>query len=91
MRQENTRKKRIHFILSREEWLVLCQVSGGKRRPVEKTTIQEAVRMLARFGGFLGRRQDKDPGIKTLWIGIRRFTDIINGWNLSKLKDVGEG
>lgn len=78
-------------ILSEEEWQVLCQVSVGKRRQMEKSTIQEAVRMLAKLGGFLGRHGDKQPGIKTLWIGIRRFTDIMNGWNLSKQKDVGKG
>lgn len=78
-------------ILSKEEWQVLCRVCAGKRKQMEKSTIQEAVRMLAKLGGFLGRHGDNQPGIKTLCIGIRRFTDIMNGWNLSKQKDVGKG
>jgi len=28
------------------------------------------------LGGFLGRRRDGEPGIKTLWRGWRRLADI---------------
>lgn len=47
--------------------------------------------MIAKLGGFLGRKGDKEPGVKTLWIGIRRFNDIMYGWNISKQKDMGKG
>jgi hypothetical protein len=49
------------------------------------------VRMIVKLVGFLTRKEGKEPGIKTLWIGIRRFTDIMRGWHIAKQKDVGKG
>lgn len=77
----------VSTILSKEEVMVLSRVS--KKRTI--TTIREGVRQLAKLGGFLARKGDKDPGVKTLWLGIRRFHDIMEGWRLAKKKDVGKG
>jgi hypothetical protein len=74
-------------ILTKEEVAVLCRVS----RKRTMTTVREGVVQLAKLGGFLARKGDKDPGVKTLWIGIRRFTDIMEGWHLAQQKDVGKG
>ncbi len=76
-------------ILTKEEWDVLCTVSK-KKKEVPKT-IHEGVMMIAKLGGFLARKGDKEPGVKTLWIGIRRFTDIMQGWKMAQQKDVGKG
>jgi len=78
-------------ILTPEEWQVLCLVTKIKGKTKVKETIQNAVKMLAKLGGFLGRKGDKQPGVKTLWIGIRRFNDIMYGWNVSNQKDMGKG
>ncbi len=32
----------------------------------------EAVRMIASLGGFLGRKGDGEPGVKTIWLGLGR-------------------
>jgi hypothetical protein len=37
------------------------------------------IRLIARFGGFLGRKGDGEPGAKTLWIGLQRVTDFAAG------------
>jgi hypothetical protein len=29
------------------------------------------------FGGFLGRKSDGEPGIKTLWLGFARIRDFV--------------
>ncbi|MEG4342862.1 IS4 family transposase, partial [Microcoleus sp. A003_D6] len=34
------------------------------------------------LGGFLGRKHDGVPGVKTLWRGLRRLNDITMGWLL---------
>lgn len=77
----------VEKILTKEEVTVLCQIA--RKRTI--TTIHEGVVQLAKLGGFLARRLDKEPGVKTLWIGIRRFTDIMDGWQLAQQKDVGKG
>ena len=33
-------------------------------------------------GGFLARRHDGFPGVKTLWRGLQRLHDIASGWKL---------
>jgi transposase len=77
------------LIMTKEEWDVLCAVSKKKKNIPE--TIHEGVLMIAKLGGFLGRKGDHEPGVKTLWIGMRRFDDIMQGWHTAKQKDVGKG
>ncbi len=33
--------------------------------------------MIAKFGGFLGRKSNKDPGPGQIWIGLRRLSDFM--------------
>ncbi len=39
--------------------------------------------MIASLGGFLGRKGDGEPGVKTIWLGRRRLHDISETWKLS--------
>jgi len=43
-------------------------------------TLGEAVRLIARLGGHLGRKCDGPPGVKTVWRGLSRLADITVGW-----------
>ena len=36
-------------------------------------TLRDAVRAMAKLGGFLGRKSDGEPGVKTLWRGYRQL------------------
>jgi hypothetical protein len=45
--------------------------------PEEPPALREAIRLIARLGGFLGRRHDGEPGVKTLWRGLKRFHDVL--------------
>lgn len=64
--------------LDQEEWEVLHRMTNpGKRLPPRPANLQEAVRQIARLGGFLGRRSDGDPGVKVLWRGLRRLGDFV--------------
>ena len=42
-----------------------------ERRPDRPPTLNEVIRLIARVGGFLGRKGDGDPGVKTIWQGIQ--------------------
>lgn len=43
------------------------------RPPVQSLTLEQAVRTIARKGGFLARTGDGDPGVKTLWRGLTKL------------------
>lgn len=65
-------------VLDPEESEVLFRMSNpGKRLPAQPVALREAVRQIARLGGFLGRKGDKEPGVKVLWRGLRRLTDFV--------------
>jgi hypothetical protein len=43
-------------------------------RPVgQPLTLRDAIRAMAKLGGFLGRKSDGEPGVKTLWRGYRQL------------------
>lgn len=65
-------------VFDREEWRAAYIVA---RRPIPKDppSVNEVIRLIASFGGFLGRKGDGEPGAKTLWIGLQRVMDFANG------------
>ncbi|HEX8199882.1 MAG TPA: IS4 family transposase, partial [Isosphaeraceae bacterium] len=52
--------------------------------PESPTRLREAVRQIARHGGFLARKGDGEPGVKTIWRGLRRLDDLVTGRKLSR-------
>jgi hypothetical protein len=40
-----------------------------------KPTLNEVLRLIARLGGFIGRKSDGEPGVKTIWCWRRRRID----------------
>ena len=64
--------------LEDDEWKVLHRMTHpGKRLPPQPIDLREAVRQIARLGGFPGRRGDGEPGVKVLWRGLRRLEDFV--------------
>ena len=48
--------------------------------------------LIACLGGFLNRKHDGFPGVKTMWIGIQRMKDFALAWevfNVSPIKTCG--
>ncbi len=63
--------------LSQAEWEALwCQIHRRIDPPKKAPTVREAVRWIARLGGFLARRGDGEPGPITLWRGLHRLNDL---------------
>lgn len=70
-------------VLEACEWQSLCATITKNPIPPEKPpSLREAVRMIASLGGFLGRKGDGEPGVKTIWRGLRRLHDIAATWKL---------
>jgi hypothetical protein len=57
--------------------------------------VRDFVRGVAWLGGFLGRKGDGEPGLRTLWRGHQRLQDMLLGYELHtarskrRRKDVG--
>jgi hypothetical protein len=48
------------------------------------------VRWIAQLGGFLARSHDGEPGVKTIWQGLRRLHDIAQTWLLLSPKTTAQ-
>ena len=66
-------------VLTAEEATVLGAAVGA---PV--TTRREAVRAIARLGGFPGNPAAGEPGVKSLWLGMARLEAMLEGWRLAR-------
>ena len=55
------------------------------KRPIDAPapTLYEAIRMIAKLGGFIGRKSDGEPGTETFWRGLLRLDGMTEGWRLA--------
>jgi len=64
--------------LTEDEWKILYRVANKtKKLPEKAPTIYEAVVMIAKLGGFLGRKSDGFPGVTVMWRGLTSFYTIL--------------
>jgi Transposase DNA-binding/Transposase Tn5 dimerisation domain len=78
-------------VLSPVHQSVLDRVTGGPGViGAVPLSLREAVHRIARLGGFLGRKGDGEPGVKTLWRGLRRLDDLVAGYLLHSMNTSGE-
>lgn len=61
-----------------EEWKG-AYVLLKKPVPKQPPTLNTVMRLVATLGGFLGRKRDGEPGLKTIWIGMARLADFASG------------
>nr|WP_083995924.1 IS4 family transposase [Acidiferrobacter thiooxydans] len=74
------------IFLDKEEWQVLvCVHTQKKIPPAQPPPIGEANRMVARLGGFMGRKSDGEPGTETMWRGLQRLDAMKDVWRLMGL------
>jgi hypothetical protein len=72
-------------ILEPEEWQALyCFTHETSQPPPQPPSLKEATRLIARLGGFIGRRRDGHPGPITIWRGLQRLKDITFAWRLGR-------
>ncbi len=65
-----------------EEWKALTAFSQRQRQPAPQApTLKEMVDLVAKLGGWLGRKGDDPPGTEVLWRGFQRLDDITEAWN----------
>jgi hypothetical protein len=70
-------------LLEAHEWQALyCFTHHVTTPPTTAPSLQQAVRWIAKLGGFLGRTGDGEPGVTTVWRGLQRLHDIAAAWQL---------
>lgn len=70
-------------VLETHEWQSLyCRIHKTPQPPDASPSLHEAVGWIAQLGGFLARKHDGEPGVKTIWRGLRRLHDIAETWQL---------
>jgi hypothetical protein len=66
------------IVLEEYEWQVLYCIANKTKKPPEKIlTIKQAVLLLAKIGGFLGRKGDGEPGVVVIWRGYRELSSVL--------------
>jgi hypothetical protein len=66
-------------LFTEEEVTVLSAAAGAAL-----TTRREAIRAIARLGGFPGNPAAGEPGVKSLWLGLARLEAMVEGWRLAQ-------
>lgn len=72
-------KTSCELVFTRQEWQTAYRVRYRKKPPKTPMSLDEMVRVVAGFGGFLNRKSDKSPGVKTVWLGLRSLADYVVG------------
>jgi len=64
-------------LLDSEEWQALyCTIHQTPTPPSNPPVLGDAVRWIAMLGGFLARKGDGQPGVKSFWQGFQRLSDL---------------
>lgn len=66
------------LLFDREEWQA-AYLLMKRPLPRQAPRLNEVVRLVAMVGGFLGRKGDGEPGVKTIWQGLQRVMDCAQG------------
>jgi len=62
------------LIFGQDEWKTLYRAANYSREaPNEPYSMSDAVRYVAKLGGFLGSPSDGEPGLKVIWIGMSKL------------------
>lgn len=65
------------MLLDDDHWQALyCFTHRTPIPPDQPPTLRQAVRWIAKLGGFLGRKGDGEPGITAIWRGLQRLYDM---------------
>lgn len=54
-------------------------ILNRKKPPPNPPLLNTVVRLIAQLGGFLARKHDGDPGVKTIWLGLREINTFVRG------------
>ncbi|MGL6069918.1 IS4 family transposase, partial [Craterilacuibacter sp.] len=61
-----------------------CRVAYAlhRKKPPARPTVNQVLRLIAMLGGFIGRKGDGEPGVKTIWLGLQVLHNAIQAFNI---------
>ena len=71
-------------VFETEEWQAAYIATYKQQPPDDPPTLEEMIRLIAAFGGFLGRKSDGFPGPQSLWMGLQAVRHIATGIELHR-------
>ena len=71
------------LFFSKTEWTGAF-ILNKKKPPAKTPTVREVVRLIAQLGGFLARKGDGEPGVKSLWLGFQALRHFVSGVEFSR-------
>jgi hypothetical protein len=70
-------------VFESDEWRALYGfVNKTTKIPDQPPTLAQAIRMVAKLGGFLGRKCDGHPGVKMMWKGMTYLETITEAYRV---------
>ena len=66
-----------------DEWCAAF-ILNKKPLPPGVPTLNTVVRLIARRGGFLGRKCDGEPGVKAIWLGLRDIAVFVEAMRYTR-------
>jgi Transposase Tn5 dimerisation domain/Transposase DNA-binding len=66
------------IVFEPHEWQTIYTMQFHNPPPPQPPPLRDTIRALAQLGGFLARRGDGEPGIKSIWQGYQRLHDFIH-------------
>lgn len=70
-------------VVETSEWKLLRRKFEPQNRSRKPPTIRQVMVWIAQLGGFLARKGDGEPGLKTLWRGIGVLHHLLEGVRLA--------
>lgn len=65
-------------VLTSRQWEALYMLKFKTNKlPKQPPTLEEATKWLAQMGGYLGRKSDGPPGLKTVWLGYESLLQAV--------------
>ena len=71
------------LLFEKDEWQA-AYILNKKKAPKSPPKLNEVIRLIAMLGGFLGRKGDGEPGVKTIWLGLQRVVDFAAGLKFAR-------
>jgi hypothetical protein len=71
------------LFFDKTEWTG-AYILNKKKPPAKPPSVREVVRLIAQLGGFLARKGDGEPGVKSLWLGFQALRHFVSGVEIAR-------
>jgi hypothetical protein len=65
-------------VFETDEWKAAF-ILNKKPVPKQVPELNTVIRLIAQRGGFLGRKGDGEPGVKSIWLGMQDVAVFVEG------------